>query len=333
MKICLLGEFGGKNDEGYKNIAHNMSRQLSKKNDVLNINVKRMNQIQFWNQIREFKPDIIHYLTAPTLSSFAVLKTAKILGNKDTKLVISSLHPYSLKLLKNPALKKIIPLIKPDIVLTQSNEVETALRGMGCDTEFLPNGVDIERFTPVSVEIKQDLRDKYGIDREKFVILQVGHIRRERGIKIFSKIQKEDKNNQVILVGSSYFKTDRKLYQELTNSGCIIWNRYFEEIEEIYALSDCYVFPTAKGNSIFMPLSVLEAMSSNIPVLSTRYEGLIDNFEEGNGLFFFENGESLFIKLKEIRSEKFRNNNRKNVSLHSWEHVCKKLESIYNDLL
>ncbi len=249
------------------------------------------------------------------------------------KLVTSSLHPYSLKLLRKPVLKTVIPLIKPDLILAQSYEVEKILNGINCNTEFLPNGVDTERFTPVSAKTKEKLREKYDIDKDKFVILHVGHIRDVRGIKILNRMQKENKNNQVIIVGSSYFKTDKKLCRDLINSGCLVWKRYFENIEEIYALSDCYVFPTPVGDSIFMPLSVLEAMSCNLPVISTKFEGLSRTFEDGEGLFFVEKEEDIYERLREVRSEDLKADTRRKVLPYSWENVGRRLDFIYNNLL
>ena len=333
MKICLIGVFSGDLDEGYKNIAFSLSQKLSRKHDVLTIDTSAIFSLDSWKQIKDFKPDILHYLTAPTLSSFIVLRIAKLCCKRDVKLVVSSLRPYCLKLLKNPVLKRAISLVRPDLILTQCNEVKEILEGMGCNTTFLPNGVDTERFTPVSNERKEELREKYGVDKEKFVILHVGHIRAMRGIKLFKKIQNEDEKNQVIVVGSSYFKTDEELYRDLINSDCLVWQRYFENIEEVYALADCYVFPTPIGESIFMPLSVLEAMSCNLPVLSTKYEGLVDNFEEEGGLIFFDDEVDLCVKLEAVKNGIIKPKTREKVLPCSWDNVYTKLEYIYGGLV
>lgn len=332
MKICFIGVFSGDLDEGYKNIAFNLSQRLLEKHDVLNMDVSAIFSLDSWKQIKEFKPDILHYLTAPTFSSFVLLRIAKIWCNTDVKLVISSLHPYSLKMLRNSLLKKAVSLLKPDVILTQCKEVEKIFEEVGCNTAFLPNGVNIRRFVPASMERKEELREKYGVDKGKFVILHVGHIRTTRGIKLFKKIQSWDRSNQVIILGSSYFKKDEKLYQELLKSGCLVWKQYFENIEEVYALADCYSFPTPRGESIFMPLSVLESMSCNLPVLSTRYEGLVDNFGEGKGLMFFGDEAELYEKLDMLKSGTIKIATREKVLPYSWENIYKKLEDIYSDL-
>lgn len=328
MNICIFGTFSGNLDEGYKNIAFNLSKNLSRRHNVLNVNIKDIYSLDSWRKIREFKPEILHYLTAPTFSSFIILKIANILYGKDAKLIISSLNPHCLKLFKNPFLKNIVSLMMVDLILTQCTEVKKIVEDIGCSTVFIPNGVDINRFIPVSKKRKDELREKYNIDKKKFVVLHVGHIRESRGIRLFTKIQNED-NNQIIMIGSSYFKTDDTLYRDLVDNGCLIYKRYFENIEEIYALADCYIYPTPVENSIFMPLSVLEAMSCNLPVLSTRCSGLSDNFEEGDSLFFFDSEIGLYKKLKMVKNASVESKNREKVLSYSWDTICERLENVY----
>ena len=53
-------------------------------------------------------------------------------------------------------------------------------------------------------------------------------------------------------------------------------------------MSDLYVFPVVNNTeAIDMPLSVLEAMSCSLPVISTRFGGLVDYFEEDTGFRYF----------------------------------------------
>ncbi len=66
----------------------------------------------------------------------------------------------------------------------------------------------------------------------------------------------------------------------LDEAGVIVIDKYLEAIEEIYQAADCYVFPvSSETGSIETPLSVLEAMACNLPVVSTRFGGLEDLFD------------------------------------------------------
>jgi len=60
-------------------------------------------------------------------------------------------------------------------------------------------------------------------------------------------------------------------------------DRYIKKIEEIYQLSDCYIFPiTFEGGGISILLSVLEAMACNLPVVTTKFGGLPAIFKGGD---------------------------------------------------
>ncbi|WP_165394702.1 glycosyltransferase family 4 protein [Methanofollis fontis] len=283
-----------------------------------------------WKEMKTFSPDIIHYITAPTQSSFFVLKTAQKICGGDVKTVISALHPRSHDLFSNSFTRRYVQSLKPDLILTQCREIENNFTSAGCKTSRLPNGVDTLRFTPRNQEDRIRMRESLGIDEEKYVILHVGHITRARGIGILRDLQNADRDHQVVIVGSSYFKPDHTLWNDLKQSGCLILNTYFRHIEEIYGLADCYVFPTPPANSIFMPLSVLEAMSCNIPVVSTPFQGLTDHFSEGEGLRFFTEPVDLIRHIEEYQQGVRDTGIREKVLPIDWSVIGRRLEGEYH---
>lgn len=325
MKICLIGNYSGDLDEGMRNTAFYLSKELSKYHQVLPSNVKKVFFRDFWREIKEFNPQIIHYIPGPSVISFIIVK-ALAFYCKDVKTVISATHPSHFFFSKN-----ITAFIKPDLVLTQSNE--KMFIDLGCKTEFLPSGVNIEKFTPVSKDVKEKLREKYRIDKEKFVILHVGSIKEGRNVQLMEKLQKG--NNQVVIVGAISTGIDQRICEQLKKSGCLVWAKHFKNIEEIYLLSDCYIFPTSptnKINSIEMPLSVLEAMSCNLSVITTKFGALPRLFERGDGLFFVENENNIFTALEEIKNGAMVKT-REKVMSYSWRDVGNKLEEIYYNLI
>jgi glycosyltransferase involved in cell wall biosynthesis len=324
MRICIVGDCSGSPDEGFKNIAFNLSKELSNPHKILMLNVKKLHLLSFWRDLREFKPQIIHYIGGRTIKSFMILRIIAAYSNAKT--IMSAFHSEI-----SSVPKKIIRLFKPDLVLTQDYETEKIFKGLGCKTALLPNGVDTEKFMPVSQKDKEKLREKYGINKDKFVILHVGHIIKVRNLQIFNIIQGGE--NQVVIIGSSHRKMDNKLYESLKKSGCIVWKGYFENIEEIYELSDCYVFPTLKGYSISMPLSVLEAMACNLPVITTKFEGLTTFFNEEEGLIFAVKEEEIQKSIDNIKEGSAAIKNRDKVLPYSWENVCKKLVGIYEEAI
>ena len=323
MRICLLGEYSGELDEGMRKVSFHFGEELLKYHDVLTLDLGEVFTKGFWKEIKNFKPKIIHYIHGPSIKSFILLKIVSLYC-RDAKTVMSAMHPVFSFLSK-----WFIPLFKPDVILVQSYETEGMFKKLGCKTEFMPCGVDVERFTPVLPKTKEQLRDKYGVKKDKFVIVHIGSIKEGRNVRLMEKLQKE--NHQVIIIGAISTGIDKNLAQKLKKSGCLVWVKYFENIEEIYALSDCYLFPTPplnKINSIETPLSVSEAMSCNLPVLTTRFGALPRVFKEGDGLFFVENERDIFIVLEKIKRG-MKVKTREKVLSCSWESIGKNLEEIY----
>ena len=142
-------------------------------------------------------------------------------------------------------------------------------------------------FHPVAKQRKLELMNEHGIDVDRFTILHVGHINRKRNIQILKELQRD--SSQVIVVGSTSTDQDKDLADELRIAGVKVITSCVENIEEIYQLSDCYIFPvTSNTASIEVPLSVLETMACNLPVVTTRYGGWVPTMfnSEDNGLFF-----------------------------------------------
>ena len=327
MKICLLGEYSGNLDEGMRIVSSHFAEELTKRHKVLALDLRKVFTKNFWKDIKAFKPEIIHYIHGPSVKSFTLLKVVSLYC-REAKTVMSAMHP-GLSFLS----KQFVPIFKPDLILTQSYDTKEMFKKLGCETEFLPCGVDVEKFKPVTEKVKEELREKYGIKKEKFVILHVGSIKEGRNVQLMEKLQKE--NNQVVIVGAVSTGINENLTRQLKKTGCLVRAEYFKNIEEIYALSDCYLFPTLpenKLNAIEMPLSVLEAMSCNLPVISTRFGALQRIFEEGDGLFFAKREEEFVNALKEIKNS-INVKTREKVLPCSWDIIGKKLEEIYLELI
>ena len=325
MKVGIVGDFSENLDEGYKNITFRIANELSNHHKIVKLNIKKIFSIGFWKDVRNFdSPQIIHHLTDPSLRSFIVLKILALYW-RDGKTITSALFPNL-----SSFSKRFVPLFKPDLILTQSNESDRMFRDLGCRTRFLSNGVDIEKFVPVNKIVKEKLREKYGLDKEKVIVLHVGHLEGKRNLQIFDRIQSE--YNQIVIIGSKYITTDQNLYQHLKDRGCIIYMGYFKNIEEMYALSDCYIFPVIKGGSILTPLSVMEAMSCNLPVITRDFDGLTRIFSEGEGLIYAEDDEDFIHAIDRIKKG-IDTKTREKVLPYSWKNTAIELDKIYNEIL
>lgn len=323
MKVCLVGHFTDSLYEGVRNVGKYIARELENREiEVKKINVSTISQ---WKELHDFHPDIIHFVLSPTLSGLIVTKFLSILHFK-ARTVISAIHPAipNWKLLK---------LLKPNLLLVQSEESEKLFKSIGFQTGFLSNGVDTNKFKPVDLKTKLKLRDKYGISSDKFVILHLASLTRARNLDVFKELQKQE-GNKVLLIGRENEDIDKQVVSDLQKAGCTVWIKNFSNIEEIYNLADCYVFPTKdRTAAIETPLSVLEAMSCNLPVITTKFGALPRIFNEGDGFIFVENDEDFFHGIESFKNGGQNVKTHEKVSPYSWGNIAKRLEKIYEGLL
>ena len=214
-----------------------------------------------------------------------------------------ALQPKPLKNWQRHAVK----CIKPLTVLTPSPLLKQQLEAMGINTVLIPLITDLTVFKPLDTrERKKTLRAKYGISLDAFVVTHVGHLNHGRNLTSLMPLQTA--HVQVVIVGSSSTPEDAigpaSLKAELENKGAIILDRFIERIEEIYQLSDLYVFPVEDQNSsIGMPLSILEARACGIPVLTTDFGGVKQFLDDDFGGIYYSKPEDFVQAVKKIQEK------------------------------
>jgi glycosyltransferase involved in cell wall biosynthesis len=323
VKVCLVGQFNDSLDEGKRNVGKSLKVGL----ELQDIEVEKINfsSLIEWRAIKAFRPDIIHFILTPTFLGVSVARLASR-AFPPAKTVISAVHP---SLRRSHLLK----LFKPDLMLVQSPESNDLFQSMGMKTRFFPNGVDVSKFKPANEKRKSSLRAKFQIAKQDFVVLHLASLRRKRNLDIFKKIQAEE-GIQVVIIGREHEAADKRLTQELQEAGCLVWARHFSRIEQVYQMSDCYVFPTIhKKACIETPLSVLEAMACNLPIVSTRFGALPTIFNEGSGLFFAEKTDNIAQILLDLKNEHRPVETRGKILQYSWNNLAERLVEIYKRLL
>lgn len=329
MKVCMIGDYSGNIEEGMRNVAFHLKNEMSKRHDILALDINEIFSLKFWVNVRRFNPQIIHYIPGPSFSSFFIVKLMKAYC-ENAKTVMSATHPT--KNLDN--LSIFINWIKPDLMLTQSEKTHKMFSNMGLECRNVPNGVDINKFYPASPEIKAQLRLKYNVGIDKFVILHVGSIKKGRGIEVFKNLQNE--TIQVIVVGPKSMGIEKQILDELEEVGCITITDFLKDIEELYHLSDCYVFPTPPNNtqnSIELPLSVFEAMACNLPIVTMKYGGLADLLARQSGLYFVETEKEIISIINTLKNNVLKPNTREQVLRFSWGSIARQVELEFYNLV
>jgi glycosyltransferase involved in cell wall biosynthesis len=109
---------------------------------------------------------------------------------------------------------------------------------------------------------------------------------------------------------------------------------YVPNVEWYYQSADCYVFPIVdKEAAITVPLSVLEAMSTNLPIVSTRFGGLTDIFQPCDGLKFVSAGlPSELVDAVKSATRLPNARTRQQVLPYDWRAVTRRLMEQYRTL-
>lgn len=323
MRVCLVGDFDTSLDEGLRIVGRSLAVEL--RNTGISSTQVSIRHPLFWSEIHRFRPDIIHYILSPSLAGLVTTRIASAI-NRKARTVVSAIHP-------DPIDRRLIRFFGPDLVLVQSRESETLFSSAHLPTSFLPNGVDSAKFHPVDAHRKQELKTKYRIPPDKFVILHLASLKKERNPEAFQRLQ-EERNNYVLIVGRENEKIDTSVLARLRQSGCTVWIKHFPNIEEIYNLADCYVFPvTHRAACIETPLSVLEAMSCDIPTITTRFGALPRLFNDADNVFFVDNDDEIDQAIETVKEGTVRMNPREAVLPYSWKRVTERLVHVYERLL
>jgi glycosyltransferase involved in cell wall biosynthesis len=272
---------------------------------------------QFGRDLHGENPNVILYVPVSSGTVGAFIRAAVIKSQSYGKPVAL----LNLQYRKLPAFVRYFDLQRfVDIVYTQSQASSDAFRSLGCPSFLLPGGVDHTIFHPVSSQEKGQLRLKHCYQDTDKIVLHVGHGNRGRNVTTLSWLVKL--GYKVVLITSTTTAVDRPLIAELRQSGVTVITDFIENIQHFYQMADCYLFPVFLSTSaIDTPLSVLEAMACNIPIVTTRFGALPGLFQSGNGFNFIDT-ETELVQLVNQAVQEHDCRTVEMVSQYSWDNVA-----------
>lgn len=325
VAVCnLIYNFQKKYSCEIVTVGCNLELPFVVKNFQLN---KLLFKLVFYRYIAHLDSDRVVYIPSQSITSATFIR-AKLIGFLASKKVsILSLQPV-----KYTWFVKIIwPVIRPEHVLTQSSRSGKILKSLGVKTSLLPLGVADKKFYPCDSHNKKKLRRKHSLPGAGRILLHVGHIKRSRNIEWLIEIKRKLPCVTILVIGSTTTVQDIELRVTMEEAGVIIMREFLPEIEEIYQLADYYVFPVLKYDAaIETPLSVLEAMATNLPILTTPFGSLPEAFQEDEHFKFVYSPKDIVAALKKGFSNKC--NNREKIRPFTWNTIADKLHEMIQNL-
>lgn len=189
---------------------------------------------------------------------------------------------------------------------------------------------------------KNVLRSKYKYDSDDFIILYIAEFIPRKDHEFFIKnvpeLKKRITNLKVIMPGRGVQLKEMKILAVNLEVDDIIWfPGYRKDINLLCAISDLYVTTSRQEG---LPISVIEAMASGLPIVASRIRGQTDAVApERNGeLYQLENNTEFVEKIvalyknPELRAE-MRKNNIEDSRKYSVDIAVKKMAEIYGECM
>lgn len=199
-------------------------------------------------------------------------------------------------------------------------------------------GVDFNKYKPVSSEEKKRLRVEYGIEDNRFVLVYAAELTKRKNQSLLIEVVKSLKdrlpNIQLLLAGKGELESHyRSLVHNMNLEGYVTFLGHRTDMNRIYALSDLAVSSSRQEG---LPVNVMEAIASGLPVVATKVRGNRDLVTEGVHGLLVELGDSEAFaesiwKLYEdqILRESISREFQRLIDLYSVSYVLDEVTSIY----
>lgn len=208
----------------------------------------------------------------------------------------------------------------------------------------IPTGIDTEKFKKTKKMEKeiQELKKKYKMKQEDFIIGSVGRIAQEKSfdelIKFTQKLIKDNKNIKLIIVGDG---PELNKLKELTKSLKIDKNVIFTgkvKYEVMGAYYHLFDVVTSFSTTETQGLTIIEALACSKPVLCINDESFRQMITNKYNGYLFKDGNDYIARIKEIIKNKkqyqeLTKNALKSVEKYSKETFGKNVLKVYKETL
>lgn len=189
-----------------------------------------------------------------------------------------------------------------DAIIAVSNGVKKSLCKTGIPDKHITvihNGTPREKYAEIPETIIENLRNRYNINKNDFVIGCVS--RRKKQDQLLKALTHVDFTATVLFIGINKEPCDEQYLKQLSSSHTIHFLGSIDphNVLPFYKLfSVCVLASTMEGLS----QALLEAMAFNVPVIATNAAGNTDLIKDSENGYLFEDGNihELAQKIKKV---------------------------------
>jgi len=224
--------------------------------------------------------------------------------------------------------------LNADCVVASSRALEKRAENLNArKVEQIPNGIDVDRWRGAGGGLRGGGRCR---------ILYVGRLAPEKGVCVLLEAFAALKEGLAILtiVGTGESNDELKLQAEKLNLGDRVHFRGFvadEDLPAVYADADLLVMPSLSEG---LPLVLLEAIASGLPVIGSAVGGIPDVIQNGiNGLIVPPNdSRALSSAINELAGNRqilssMSSEARQSAQLYDWSVIVGRIAKLVNSVV
>ena len=176
------------------------------------------------------------------------------------------------------------------------------------NVHIIPTGIEVERFYKENIDFKKvgNLKDKYNIKSDDFVILFVGRIAKEKSIDFLidnhASLVRKNKKCKLLIVGGGpdledLKKKARKLGDNVIFTDKVPWN----DVPNYYHLASCFV---TASHTETQGLTVIEAMAAGLPVVALDDDAFNTVIKEDVDGYLFKDKKKYKSSIEKLMGDK-----------------------------
>jgi glycosyltransferase involved in cell wall biosynthesis len=173
-------------------------------------------------------------------------------------------------------------------------------------------GVETKNFRSVSLEKKNQLRQKLGLNLNARCFVYTGRLIQGKGLEYllsaWSRLANERNEVYLIFVGSGQghsLSCEENLRRQVEQKGLgdrVVFTGNVKNVCEYLQASDFFVFPSQSEG---LGLSLIEALACELPSIATGVGGILDIVQHGvNGILVeYGDAQSLYFNMKKLLTD------------------------------
>lgn len=185
-------------------------------------------------------------------------------------------------------------------------------------------GGGVSNLTLQGVYKGQQIRKELGIPLDAKVVLSVGEVNKNKnhkvGIEALAKLI--DQNIYYVICGRGpLMEAHKELAKKLGVGDRVILTGYRTDVVDFYKMADIFLFPSFREG---LPVAVMEAMASELPIVVTKIRGSSDLVQRG-ALFDPTDADGIAKEIKKMQLCKVKHD----TAVFDIHEVMKSMKKIY----